>query len=240
MQDDDRYDTEPGAVHRRDDYVWANEFERDLAEGAGSITGLDWVIDDMDDDDPEMTLEERQQYLREWVLVKGLLWHASNTIIDGLFDDIALLGEDPDASAWQDTLYIGSLPPRYSHRYNPLFARMFLVSMVDVTAAIAGGWDEPPTVAHELATHLLLTEVKTVQETLEVELECGLLEHLEDVLFGDRDFDLLYSRRLDGIEDDNEPQIGFVNLDFDSWFVPFAGGRTPAPYATTPPEHASS
>ena len=234
--DDDARRTDPVGSRHLNDFEWDSEAERDLASVAGNIFGLDEMIDDQDDDE-EQSPDEREQRNREWVLVKGLLWHASNTIIDGLFDDIARLGVEPAADAWRDTLYIGSLPPRFGHRYNPLFARMFLVAMVDVTAALAGEWDEPPTVAHELATHLLLTEARSWLQSSELELKCGLLEHLEDALFGDRDFDLLYMRRLDGIEDD-ELQAGFVNLDFDSWFIPFASGRTPAPYATTP--HAAA
>lgn len=233
---------------RAADFVWMTDVEEQVAEEAGNIRGLNWVLEDIlelneddDADDPQMTPLQRERYLREWVLVKGLLWHASNTIIDGLFDDITLLGEEPDGSGWRKTQYLADLPPRYGHRYNPLFGRMFLVAMVDVTAAVAADWDEPPTVAHELATHLLLTEVRTVQETLEIELECGLIEHLGDVMFGDRDFDLLYARRVDGIEDvSGEDQLGLVNLDFGSWFVPFAGVRPPAPYATTPQGIAGS
>jgi hypothetical protein len=224
------------------DFVWANDVEEEVAAGAVNIRGLDWVIQDVleldedeDADDPQMTPLERERYLREWVLVKGLLWHASNTIIDGLFDDITLLGEEPDGSGWRKTQYLLDLPPRYGHLYNLLFGRMFLVAMVDVTAAVAADWDEPQSVAHELATHLLLTEVRTVQETLEIDLEAGLIEHLEDVMFEDRDFDLLYSRRMDGIEAySGEDQFGLVNIDFGSWFVPFAGVRPPAPYATNP------
>lgn len=237
-------DDGPGAA----DFEWGSDVEEQVAEEASNIRGLNWVIQDIleldeddDTDDPQMTPLQRERYLREWVLVKGLLWHASNTIIDGLFDDITLLAAEPDGAGWKQTQHLADLPPRYGHRYNPLFGRMFLVAMVDVTAAVAAGWDDPPTVAHELATHLLLTEVRTVQETLEIELECGLIDHLEEVMFGDRDFDLLYSRRVDGIEEfSGEDQFGLVNLDFGSWFVPFAEVRPPAPYATTPPGSVGS
>ena len=208
-----------------------------LAEGSARILGLEWVVEDPpedpDWDELRMEPEERAAYLQEWVLVKGLLWHASNTIVDALFDDVATLHDHDEA--WQDTEFIAFLPTRYGHRYDGLFAKMFLVAMVDVTAAAASQWRPLPTVAHELAAHVLLQHVRTVQESFEIELRFDIIGELEEGLFQDRDFEQLYASELDGFEDDPDPQHGAVNLDFASWFVPFKNTEIPAPYATRLP-----
>lgn len=201
--------------------------------GSDFIRGLEWVAQDHD---PEMTADDRGAYLREWEIVKGLLWHASVIVIDDLFQDVATLSSrsgDPDA--WEDTSAISALPPRFGRYYDSLFAKKFLIAMSDVTAALANGWVELASVAHELAAHILLEHVVVPQETYEIELRFDLVDHLTDVLFEDRDFELLYSPRLDGFEDAPDPGHGAVNLDFASWFVPFNGVRLPAPYATKLP-----
>lgn len=204
-----------------------------VTRGSDFIRGLEWVAQDYD---PEMTADDRGDYLREWEIVKGLLWHTSVIVIDGLFQDVATLSArsgDPDA--WEDTFVISDLPARFGRYYDSLFAKKFLIAMTDVTAALANGWIEPASVAHELAAHLLLEHVVVPQETYEIELRFGFVDHLADVLFEDRDFELLYSARLDGFEDAPDRGHGTVNLDFASWFVPFNGARLPAPYATKLP-----
>lgn len=205
-----------------------------LIRGSELIRGLDWFVENPD---PEMTAAEQATILREWVVVKGLLWHVSNTTVDELFQDvIALCDRAAGPDAWMETQVMADLPPRFWQHYDGLFAKRFLVAMVDVTNALVNGWEEPPTVAHELATHILLERLQLPQEIFGIQLESSIIEDLAEDLFGDRDFDLLYSRRMDGIEDYAQAELGMVNLDIASWFTPFDGVRRPSPFATTLPD----
>lgn len=201
-----------------------------IAQGSVHVRGIDWLFED---DDPRPSSPELAERMRVRTFIKGLLWHASVTIIDHLFDDVARITDNiEDARAWEDTWVLSGLPPRFGRHYGPLFARKFLIATADVTARLADGWTVPPTVAHELALKLILDEVTVTQELLGIDLPNDWREHLEQSLYQDLDFELLYSDRLDGVERYADPSLGIAPMGIESWFVPFDNGGRPAPYAT--------
>ncbi|KAA8719183.1 hypothetical protein [Corynebacterium spheniscorum] len=186
--------------------------------------------------------EDDKQEVRvlSFALSCGLLAEASITIIDSLFDDVCRLqdvrSDDPDLREIiaEDTAVLRWLPERFAHRYDSHFARQFLVATVDLVAAISNSWRNCPTVAHELALHVLLDQTEVLSESLQEVtqyLEAGWRGTLEDCLFEDLDFRLLYDPGMDGIEDNPEPEMGMAPLRFESWFQPFNPSRHPVPFA---------
>jgi len=67
----------------------------------------------------------------------------------------------------------------------------------------------------------------------------GYREDVEDVLFEDWDFLLLYEGRADGLGADPEEPLGrllgTVNLAYEDWFRPLPG-HAPHPYFEGPPD----
>lgn len=207
-----------------------------LSEGSARIRGLEWVVDDgqraTDPASADPADTDRATYLREWMLVKGLIWHASNILVDALFDDSAILHDRP--GAWRDTEVVSQLPARFGDRYTGLFAKMFTAAMIDVTVSAANHWRSPPTIAHELATYLLLSFTRAVSRSFGVELTHDLFAELDAALFQDRDFTVLYATDAGALEA-ARPVHGLEHLDFARWFVPFTDAQVPAPYAATLP-----
>jgi len=207
-----------------------------LSEGSARIRGLEWVVDDgqraTDPASADPADTDRATYLREWMLVKGLIWHASNILVDALFDDSAILHDRP--GAWRDTEVVSQLPARFGDRYTGLFAKMFTAAMIDVTASAANHWRSPPTIAHELATYLLLSFTRAVSRSFGVDLTHDLFAELDAALFQDRDFTILYASDPDAGAT-ARPVHGLEHLDFARWFVPFTDSHVPAPYAATLP-----
>lgn len=231
LQDEDENASEPSTEHPPVPETERPEFtEASIARDGVHIHGIDWVFEP----DPGDAPADQARMMREASIVKGLLWHASQSVIDELFQDLDTLKDRAgDAAAWEDTNIIGLLPPRFAEHYGTGFARMFLVATVDVTARLAHGWEHPATVAHELATQILIAQAAALQELLEIRLEFDWREDLEEALFQDRDFELLYEPSMDGIESYAPPELGMTPMDFNSWFTPFADGH-PSPFATNP------
>ncbi|MFB7893066.1 hypothetical protein ACFC1I_12765 [Microbacterium sp. NPDC056044] len=209
--------------------------ETGIARNSVNLHGIDWVFEDIvpEESEPRPSTAERAKLMRETALIRGLLWHASVTVVDRLFEDLRELARpDAGAGAWHDTWVLSQLPPMFGHRYGVLFAQKFLVAAVEVTARLAGGWSTLPTVAHELALRIILNEAESVQEEIAFSLRSDWRAQLEEVLFRDLDHELLYEPDMDGIGEYAAAQLGMTPMDFASWFVPFANAEQPAPYAT--------
>lgn len=236
----DLFDTYAHKLTHPDEVEWRDDVERDLAKKSTFIRGLDRLIEEdlvifeeVSESHPEKLEQEFLRSLRDWILVKGLVWEASIAIVDDLFDDIVLVRrgeEDGNPHAWLETRCLKQLPRRYGLLYTTMFTKMFLVAMVDVTCNLANEWVTQPTVAHEIATDLLLTKARSLQVGLGIQLEFDHLSDLATDLFADRDFEMLYSE-TDEEQKFAETLMGAINLDIGSWFGSFGGVRAPSPYA---------
>lgn len=217
----------------------ADDVEISLARDAVNVKGLDWVFDRGESDDDDLDDLAPVEQTRIENLVKGLLWNASISLVDHMFDDLATITADEDSDdAYRPQIILGMLPARFIEHYNPLFCRMFLVAIVDVTARIAGTWSSLPTVAHELALRALLEEAVAIQERDDIELPDDWRGDLEESLFEDLDHEFLYDNRH--IEDTAVAELaGFTPMGIEDWFTPFGDESRPAPYATTTDAHSA-
>lgn len=240
-EDDDSATEVPSSPPATADASPEGEFsEAGIARKSVNLQGIDRVFIEGDDPDgpdaPEPSPIERAELMRATALVKGLLWHVSETIVEQLFEDLRTLARaDDDADAWRDTWVLSQLPPTFGQHYGVLFAQKFLVATVDVTSRLAGGWSTLPTVAHELALRIILNEAEAVQEEVAIALPSDWRGQLEEVLFQDLDHELLYEPAMDGIGEYAASHLGMTQMDFASWFVPFANAQPSAPYATDSP-----
>ncbi len=135
---------------------------------------------------------------------------------------------DPDYEA---PLFVSALPPKYLHRYNGGFRRMFFVSLLTVGYKLA--LPEPPVplfscTAEELGMRALIEEAMHALKTQGIEPD---FSEFEDQAFQDMDIEILYDMALDGIEE-TPVGVSMDHLKFDLWFEPFLNAATPVhPYA---------
>ncbi len=204
-----------------------------VARDAPNVRGIDWVFNDPDEAEYEDEFSDGEGDVdpaarkRAEELVKGLLWRASISLVDLMFDDLATLTASPKSD---DVYVLSMLPRRFMQDYDTGFARMFLVAIVDVTTRVADTWTALPTVAHELALRLLLNEADRIRQDAGIELPGDWRSELEQVLFEDLDHEFLYDGR--GIEQIIGGIAGMMPMDIGSWFAPFSPDSRPAPYAT--------
>ena len=204
----------------------------DLSEDERGQYGLQ-DLEEMD----AVTPEERAASLRHARLLAGLLWHSSVVLIDQLYADHRSVSEMDEITAAdiEGTWVLSSLPERFATLYGVDFVRRFIVVASDLTGALVRGWDPPGCVAAELALRCLLDQAELTADAYELDedLADGWRERLDDILFDDADSDMLYSRRLDGFENDAEmgAELGIVSMRFEEWFEPFSTGYSVPPYA---------
>ena len=203
---------------------WLDKITADAAK----LPGLDLqrLGYNPDLDDPEA----RARSLQEATTLRGAIHWAWETVIDELFDDVAVLRETPRAIA--ATLQLSSLPPLHRASYGPLFAQRYLAVALDLGTAFATSFDAPSCVAQELALRLVLDGAALLPDLLpNLELPGSWRGLLEDTLFEDLDHQTLYDPALDGLSHDpRAASLGMANLDVSSWFSPFTA-KTVNPYA---------
>lgn len=228
-----------------------SDIERSLMH-SGSRVSLSAEQLGFEDYDNEAGPDERALGLRQATLLGGLLWSASATMTDHLFEDLADLDDAYDSGSVtadavrqtvQQSFILHRLPRRYWHRFDPVFARRLTVAFADLTGRFTQGWREPACVAQELLLRALLDEVEVLVDTYELgegDLDEAWREVLEDTLLEDDDVDLLYQPHADGVENDEEflSAVGSAPLAFDQWFVPFNDSRRMPPYAEQEPSGA--
>lgn len=210
-----------------------------MLAGLGSLMSED-NIPEVEAEYMGHTAEKQEARALSIALTHGLLAEAGIIILDDLFDDVCLLQKVSDDHlnlreiVHKDTAVLCWLPSRFAHHYDAVFARQFLVAMADVIAALSSGWSSCPTLSHELALHVLLDRAEALadlHEGMSDHLDAGWRAMMEDLLFEDMDFRLLYDPSMDGIEDYPVPELGRAPLKFESWFQPFNPARFPIPYA---------
>ena len=131
-----------------------------------------------------------------------------------------------------DTLLGLELPPRYRPRYDWVFGKRFLATMLVVGWKLAQPRAPAPLLScrgEELALHALIEIAADDLGESSIEANFG---DFEDVAFQDVDFMYLYDPASDGIEDSEVGrELGIDLLRFDEWFIPFDNATTtPQPY----------
>ena len=182
-----------------------------------------------------ISAEDRRRSLSRARLLAGAIWDASVVLIDQLFQDIHTLhGKESITRAdINETWILSGLPPQYADKYNGLFAQEFLVLAVDMTMKLASGWTPPSCVAQELAVRCLLDQIEITADTYDLDLDPHWRGTLTDKILEDTDSDMLYDRRLDGFQHDEDlnEQLRLAPMAVEHWFEPFNNERHVPPYA---------
>jgi hypothetical protein len=149
---------------------------------------------------------------------REMLRTALQALIDLLFDLYAQLPET--GSAAPDFSHDGLLvfPPAYVTRYDRPFVRSAIVAAASLGQKMAGAsWFDLGSTMEEI---LFGTIMESVQNT---DIEIGdVFDDLEDSIFQDLDYELLFSPQFDGIENGaSAERYAFANLRYDEWFLPF-------------------
>ncbi|MEU2281381.1 hypothetical protein ABZ614_05300 [Streptomyces sp. NPDC013178] len=177
-------------------------------------------------------------------LAAGALVHATDILVDKLFEDVQVLTqEDTNVAECEGPLWhLEHLPDRYALRYDARFARRFLVTVIAMTTRFTdGSFRRLSCVAEELALRFLLGEATTTLELhglLDDEVSAAL-DAFAGNLYEDMDHEWLYDGSLDGIDEGTTgTTLGITPLAFGSWFTPFNEGRYVHPSASDEPESA--
>jgi hypothetical protein len=146
------------------------------------------------------------------------LRHALQALIDLLFDLYEALPASGPAAA--DFRHDGIMifPPAYVGRYDRPFVRRAIVAAASLGQKLAGhGWFDLGSTMEEM---LFGTIAESVQNT---DIEIGdVFDDLEESVFQDLDYEMLFNAQFDGIENDaTRDRYAFANLKFDEWFEPF-------------------
>ena len=140
-------------------------------------------------------------------------------IVDLLFDLYAALPAQggPPAGFVHEGLLV--FPPVYVARYDRPFVRRAIVAAASLGQKMAApGWFDLGSRMEEM---LFATIAETVQNA---DLDVGdVFDDLEESVFQDLDYEMLFNAQFDGIENDAAAtaHYGIANLRFDEWFAPF-------------------
>jgi len=161
----------------------------------------------------------------------NLILAGGDHVVDDFADDLEALRSG--RLGFKDTSMFRALPPLHLGRYDEAFAEAFLAATRAVAAKLRRahqeGWPYPSegllgSVADELAMEAILVGAEVQAELrMEVVQLDDEIETLREVSFKDRDFEFLFEPRKDGAVEDPglQAQMGFVNLRFADWFLPF-------------------
>ena len=148
---------------------------------------------------------------------------------EALHNALCLLVDDfLDDPNYDEHLMVNALPPKYLHRYNGGFRRIFLVALITVGYKLAQALPPVPLLsctAEELGLHVLIEEAR--EGLKEKGIESDFSEFEDQAFQEDMDIKILYDMALDGIEDSQVgDSMGYGNLQFDQWFEPFLNAST--------------
>lgn len=177
-------------------------------------------------------------------LVAGALVLATDVLVAELFEDVQVLTqEDSSVAECEGPLWhLERLPDRYALRYDALFARRFLVTVIALTTRFTdGSFRRLGCVAEELALRFLLREATATLELyglLDDDVSAALAAFASHV-FGDMDHEWLYDGSADGDEEETVgTALGIELVAFEEWFTPFDEGRYVHPSVADGPEEA--
>ncbi len=223
-----------------------DDITEDLLADAGKLTGLSLELLGLDPHPDDMTPEQRLQFepedldemaasspedrqeaVRQTLLLAGLLWNSSGVLVDQLFHDLGTLTalDVVTPADVAGTSVLSSLPAQFAASYDATFTRKFLVVASDVTASLVRGWTAPGCLAAELAVRCLLDQAEITEDIYELDLPEDWRAQVEDILLEEADSPALYS------DSPGLPEIGAKKLSIEGWFTPFAAGSTVPPYA---------
>ena len=137
----------------------------------------------------EISREDQEAFAME--SHRKALYAALCDLVDEFLDD---LGDD-------ENFCISELPEKYRLRYDGLFRRRFLVTLLTVGYKLALPEPLAPLpscTAEELALHILIEQAKNQLQAEAIEPDFSLFEGLA---FQDGDYEVLYDMSIDGIED---------------------------------------
>ncbi len=156
---------------------------------------------------------------------------ACDLLIDQSFEDLAALDQ---GAAFRDLWMAEWVPTKYLPRYDALFAKKLTVCLI----AVAGKLTDPhphllASVAEEMALAAIVEQAATDLEEAGREGDVTELRDVADGAFQDRDFELLFNPRWDGIEETEAGErLAMANLRFEDWFRPFRDEVPVHPYVT--------
>ncbi|WP_460068062.1 hypothetical protein [Streptomyces sp. YKOK-I1] len=179
-------------------------------------------------------------------LAAGALVHATDVLVDELFEDVQVLTqEDATVAECEGPLWhLERLPDRYALQYDAPFARRFLVTVIALTTRFTdGSFQRLGCVAEELALRLLLSQTTMLLELHDLldEDVSAALDALTDHLYEDMDHEYLYDDDQDepGEQGASDAPLGAAPVPFDAWFTPFHRGRYIHPSAADEPDAAA-
>ncbi|MFI1707877.1 hypothetical protein [Streptomyces griseoruber] len=188
-------------------------------------------------------------------LAAGALVHATDVLVDELFEDVQVLTqEDATVAECEGPLWhLERLPDRYALQYDAPFARRFLVTVIALTTRFTdGSFQRLGCVAEELALRLLLSQTTMILELHDLldEDVSAALDVLTDHLYEDMDHEYLYDDGQDEHDEHGEhgehgervaadAPLGVAPVPFDAWFTPFNRGRYIHPSAADEPDTAA-
>lgn len=151
---------------------------------------------------------------------------AADMVTDLAVEDLASL---VDGAAWDNLWLFEQLPERFSRRFDSTFAKQFVDMLIVVAWKVKDRrWWCPASVAEEIAMWTILEMAVVVADMEGEEFEHG---ELDDEIFEDLDFRLLYDMKFDGVEDEDPDteHMGYGHLRFEEWFAPFNDGSRMKP-----------
>jgi hypothetical protein len=161
-------------------------------------------------------------------LAAGALVHATDLLVDELFEDVQVLTqEDAVVAECEGPLWhLERLPDRYALRYDARFARRFLVTVIAMTTRFTdGSFERLSCVAEELALRFLLSRATACLEVhglLDDDVSAALDAFAVNV-YEDMGHEWLYDDSTDGTD---EPPFGaapgVAPVAFGSWLTPFS------------------
>jgi hypothetical protein len=149
---------------------------------------------------------------------RAMLRTALQALIDLLFDLYEALPASGPAPADFKHDGLMAFPPAYIARYDRPFVRRAIVAAASLGQKLSGpGWFDLASTMEEM---LFGTIMESVQNT---DVEIGdVFDDLEESVFQDLDYEMLFDAKFDGIENDAmRERYAFANLQFDEWFKPF-------------------
>jgi hypothetical protein len=169
----------------------------------------------------------------------GAVTLAAIYIVDECIADMQTIGSaemdsegDLDPEIYADTFVWEYFPPRFRASYDPQFFAKVLVCAVKVGHDLANPTSgRPACIAEELIVNAICQYAYALMDDAGVDHDVSL----EDLILDDTDFELLFSKDMDGVEDDPAMQrsLGMWLPPVEGWFTPFNTDRVVHPYAET-------
>lgn len=196
------------------------------------------IVDDAIEDDADIPEVEREPAR----LRRAALALAADEIIERCVADLQTVdfdrnGQVAGSDGAEESFVYEFFPSRFRSSYNERFFRDILVTAVKVAYDLADPNGEEATCTAEEIVRQAIGELATVWWDMS-DLGEPLLT-TDEMWLEDTDFEYLYDKRYDGLEDDPAQQAGMgISVSRpEGWFAPFNDGRIVHPYTETEPSN---